>query len=215
MPEKMPRNRKEIVKEIFQILKYALALSSELNYPIGSPVSALTNPSITSTSAHPLATSSPWDLHAAVMPAKITDEVYFWIEGDDAELYIGSTRFGLDNEKERLVPKEIGIPQTGTKKIGQVIYPSVNVKEQVLQILGKCGLKITPKAHPLRLCRGNYFQNIIQKLVKVSALNSFEVKDENGGGNLESMFTSFLRDTAFLGTPKKTPLRESNRHHPY
>ncbi|KAH7871083.1 uncharacterized protein C8R40DRAFT_1240090 [Lentinula edodes] len=175
------------------------------------------SPSITSTSAHPLATNSPWELRAAVMPAKITDEVYFWIDGDDAELYIGSTRFGLDNEKERLVPKEIGIPQTGTKKIGQVIYPSVNVKEQVLQILGKCGIKITPKAHPVRLCRGNYFQNIIRKLVKVSALNSFEVKDENGGDDLEMTFTSFLRNTGFLGTPKKkkTPLREPNRHHPY
>ncbi|KAJ3876875.1 hypothetical protein F5051DRAFT_441111 [Lentinula edodes] len=135
------------------------------------------------------------------MPAKITDEVYFWIDGDDAELYIGSTRFGLDNEKERLVPKEIGIPQTGTKKIGQVIYPSVNVKEQVLQILGKCGIKITPKAHPVRLC----------------TLNSFEVKDENGGDDLEMTFTSFLRNTGFLGSPKKkkTPLRESNRHQPY
>ncbi|KAJ3892198.1 hypothetical protein GG344DRAFT_76211 [Lentinula edodes] len=89
MPEKMPRNRKEIVKEIFQIL----------SSPIESPVSALFSPSITSTSAHP---NSPWELRAAVMPTETTDEVYFSTDGDDAELYIGSTRFGLDNEKEHL-----------------------------------------------------------------------------------------------------------------
>lgn len=151
------------------------------------------------------------------MPVTITDEVYFWTDGDDAELYIGSTRFGLNNEKERLVPKEVSIPQTGIKKIGQVIYPSVSVKEQVLQILVKCGIKIASKAHPVRLCRGNYFQNIIQRLVKVSALNSLEVNDEDGGDYLEMTFTSFLRDTGFLGSPKKkkTTLRESNRHQPY
>ncbi|KAJ3807605.1 hypothetical protein EV368DRAFT_62198 [Lentinula lateritia] len=190
---------------------------SVVGSPIGSPVSARASPSITSTSAHPLATNSPWELHAAVMPATITDEVYLWTDGDDAELYVGSTRFGLNNEKERLVPIEVGIPQTGIKKIGQVIYPSVSVKEQVLQILVKCGIKIASKAHPVRLCRGNYFQNIIQRLVKVSALNSFEVKDENGGGDLEMTFTSLLRNTGFLGTPKekKTSLRESNRHQPY
>ncbi|KAJ3859985.1 hypothetical protein EV359DRAFT_85790 [Lentinula novae-zelandiae] len=156
--------------------------------PIGSPVLALASPSVTLTSVHPLASNSPWNLHAVVTPAEIKDEIYFWIDGDNAELYIGSRRFGLSNEKKCLEPKEVGIPQTSTRKIGQIIYPSTDVKEQQV---------------PFEFVGGHYFQNIIQRLLKVSELNSLEVKDENGGGDLESLFTKLLRDTRFLGTSKK------------